>query len=164
MISIELLLASMEHIVITHLSLTLWSFCLLLMLNLLHILLVATVDGLLVNGMVLLIRRSVHCHLLSLVLLNLLIWQELQKMGLMLRWLGLLLWLILLKLLELALVILVHQLLHHLVVLSDGLVGVCVGHLESLRLLLQGGGLDKTLVVIVGQRVRELLLLDLLML
>lgn len=59
--------------------------------------------------------------------------------------------------------ILVHQLLHHLVVLSDGLVVVCVGHLESRRLL-QGGGLGKTLVVIVCQRIRELLLLDLLML
>lgn len=57
--------------------------------------------------------------------------------------------------------ILVHQLLDHLVVLSDGLVVVCVGHLESRRLLLQGGGLGKTLVVIIGQRIRELLLLDL---
>jgi len=110
---LSLLLSSLKEVAIFHWLLRLRSVWHLLLLQLLEILLHTAV--LLLGILVLLFHRSVHCHLLSLVLLNLIL-LELEQLSLLLRWLRLLLGLVLLEL-ELVLLILVHQLLHHLVVL-----------------------------------------------
>jgi hypothetical protein len=153
---LSLLLSSLKEVAIFHWLLSLRSVWHLLLLQLLEILLHTAV--LLLGVLVLLFHRSVHCHLLSLVLLSLIL-LELEKLSLLLGWL--LLGLVLLEL-ELVLLILVHQLLHHLVVLCWDLVVGWVRHLESCGLLLHGLSLHKSLVV-VRDRALNLLLLSLLL-
>ena len=98
---------------------------LLLLLYLLHILLGHIIVSLLISAHCLPVLRFIRSCLGRLVVLTRLTWQELQEL------LRLLLLLVLLKLLKLLLAIFVYQLLEHLVVLTERLVGAYVVGMES---------------------------------